>query len=79
MKKFLNFIDGTVSVDSSRAPDAHATTFKDFVVSLSNDETDNMTCSLDGNEKYLLLDDKFWYDKPVSRKVIDELFWTLTS
>ena len=74
MNKFINYtVNGGLSIDTYRAPQASVTDLSDIAVAMSEGRAEDLTCSIDGGEIGLLEDGEFWCGSAVSTESLEVL------
>lgn len=79
MNTFINYVNGQVSLNTYRAPNATVTDFDDIVISLSKASEENLVCSVEGNELDVLCDGSYWNGSEATQEALEELHFLLSS
>lgn len=72
MNKFLNYVDGQLTVDTFRSPYASVTDFDDIVTSAANESEQRLACSLDGTEVEKL--ESGYFNGSATSEIIDAIY-----
>lgn len=74
MSTFINYtVNGGLSLDTFRAPQAVVTDIADIAEALTQEREENLTCSIDGSELELLEDGSYWGGSDVSNDALVRL------
>ena len=73
MSKFINLVNGALSINTYRAPQAAATDIADIAEAITTESPECLTCSIDGSEIDVLEDGGYWQGSNVSQESLELL------